>query len=67
MLELLLLVPWFIFGAYSFWFFFQAKTLQPLTLNELIILCKLQKQQTGCDAPISKVEPIIRACSHENV
>ena len=66
MLDLLVWSLWFIFGAYSFWFLFQAKTLEPLTLDELVILWKLHKQQAGCDAPISKLEPIIRTSSHEN-
>lgn len=50
MLDLLLCSVWFIFGAYSFWFFTQAKTFQPLTLNDLALTWKLHKQQTGCKA-----------------
>jgi len=52
-------------GAYSFWSFTQAKKFQPLTLDELVILCKLHKQQTECDASISKVEPIINTQLNE--
>jgi len=67
MLDLLLWIFWFILGANSFWFFTQAKKLRPLTLDELVILWKLHKQQTECDAPISKMEPIINTQSYEFV
>lgn len=50
MLDLLLLGSWFILGAYSFWFFTKAKTLQPLTLDDLALTWKLHKLQTGCQA-----------------
>jgi len=66
MLELLVLFPWLIFGAYCFWFFFQAKTLEPLTLDELVILWKLHKQEARCNAPISQLEPIVLAGSQKN-
>lgn len=48
MLDLLLWGSWFILGAYSFWFFFKAKTFQSLTLEDLALTWKLHKQQTGC-------------------
>ena len=41
---------WLILGAYSVWFFFRAKTFQPLTLDDLALTWKLHKQQTGCTA-----------------
>jgi hypothetical protein len=50
MLDLLMLGSWLIFGGYSFWYFFQAKTFQPLTLDDLALTWKLHKQQTGCNA-----------------
>jgi len=50
MLDLLVWAFWFILGAYSFWFFSQAKTFQPLTLDDLALTWKLHKQQTGCKA-----------------
>jgi hypothetical protein len=50
-LTLLLWAFWFIFGAYSFWFFSKAKTIQPLALDDLALIWKLHKQQTGCTAP----------------
>ena len=50
MLELLIWAFWFLFGAYSFWFFTQAKTFQPLTLDDLALTWKMHKQQTGCTA-----------------
>ena len=51
MLDLLVWGFWFIFGAYSFWFFTQAKTLQSLTLDDLALTWQIHKQQTGCTAP----------------
>lgn len=59
MLGVLVWVVWFVLGAYVFWFFFHAKTLQPLVFDELVILWKLHKQQTRCNVPISKVEPLL--------
>lgn len=50
MLDLLVWAFWFIFGAYSFWVFTQAKTYEPLTLDHLALSWKLHKQQTGCKA-----------------
>lgn len=67
MLDLLLWILWFIFGAYSFWFFTQAKKLQPLTFDELVLLWKLHKQEAHCDASIPKVEPIMNKHQHEFV
>jgi len=55
---MLVWVVWFALGAYIFWFAFYAKTLQPLTY-ELVILWKLHKQQTRCNVPISKVQPLL--------
>jgi hypothetical protein len=67
MLDLLLYLLWFAFGAYSAWFFTQAKKLQPITLDELVILWKLHRLHEGCDAPISKVEAVIEPHSDEFV
>ncbi len=50
MLELLMLAFWFILGGYSSWFLFGARTLQPLTLDNLALTWKLHKQETGCKA-----------------
>jgi len=57
LLALLLLGSWLILGAYSFWFFFKAKTLQPLSLDDLALTWKLHKQQTGCKA--SRIHSLI--------
>ena len=48
MLEILLCLFWFVFGAYSFWFISRAKTTQPLTLDDVAVMWKLHKHQTGC-------------------
>lgn len=57
MLSLLMVSSWLVLGAYSFWFFFKAKTFQPLTLNDLALMWKLHKQQTGCTA--SRIHSLI--------
>jgi len=67
MLDLVLWVVWFIFGAYCSWFFTRAKKLQPITLDELVILWKLHRLHGKCDVPISRVEAIIDPHSDEFV
>ena len=42
---------WIALGAYTLWYFFGAKTIQPLSLDALAITWKLHKKQTGCTAP----------------
>lgn len=65
MLDLIMCIFWFIFGAYSFWFFARAKKLESLTLDDLVILWKIHKQQAGCNVPLSKVKPIVNNRSNE--
>ena len=65
MLDVLMWIFWFVFGAYSFWFVTRAKKRQPLTLDDLVILWKIHKQQARCSAPLSKVKPIIDPRSNE--
>ena len=36
---------------YVFWYFFEAKTSAPLTLDDLALAWKLHKKQTGCTVP----------------
>lgn len=50
LLYLLLLGFWLTFAFYFFWYFFMAKTLQPLTWDNLALTWRLHKQQTGCTA-----------------
>jgi len=50
MLDLIVWAFWFVFGVYSFWFVTKAKTLQPVTLNDLALTWKMHKLQTGCTA-----------------
>lgn len=42
---------WLTLAVYSFWYFFIAKTFQPLTLDDLALSWRLHKQETGCTAP----------------
>jgi len=58
-------ISWFLLGAYGFWFLTRAKTSQPLTLDELVILWKIHKKQARCKAPLSKMKPIIDSRSNE--
>ena len=41
---------WLTFAVYGFWYFFVAKTFQPLTLDDLALTWRLRKQQAGCTA-----------------
>jgi hypothetical protein len=50
LLELLLLCFWLALAVYCFWYFFLAKTFQPLTLDDLALMWRLHKLQTGCTA-----------------
>ena len=50
LLGLLLGGFWLALAVYCFWYFFLAKTLQPLTLDDLALMWQLHKQQTGCKA-----------------
>jgi len=50
LLYLLILGFWLTFAVYGFWYFFIAKTFQPLTLDDLALTWRLHKQQIGCTA-----------------
>ena len=41
---------WLALGAYVLWFLFKAKTVQPLTLDDLALTWKVHKKQKGCSA-----------------
>ena len=64
-LDVLMWVLWFVVGGYSFWLITRAKRSQSLTLDELVILWKIHKQQARCSAPLSRVKPIIDPRSNE--
>jgi len=65
MLDVLMWILWFALGVYGFWLVTRAKRLHPLTLDELVILWKIHKQQAGCNAPLSRLKPIIDSRSKE--
>ena len=48
LLGFLLLGFWLALPVYCFWYFFLAKTVQPLTLDDLALIWKLHKLHTGC-------------------
>jgi hypothetical protein len=50
LLGLLLGGFWAALAVYCVWYFFLAKTLQPLTLDDLALMWRLHKQQAGCKA-----------------
>ena len=50
LLYLLLWGFWVTFAVYCFWYFFMAKTFQPLTWDNLALTWRLHKQETGCKA-----------------
>ena len=41
---------WLSFVAYMLWYVFRAKEFQPLTLDDLGLLWRIHKHQTGCKA-----------------
>ena len=41
---------WVALAVYCFWYFFLAKTFQPLTLDDLALMWQLHKRQAGCKA-----------------
>ena len=50
LLEMLMWGSWFALTVYVLWFFFMAKTSQPLDLDNLALTWKLHKQKAGCTA-----------------
>ncbi|MCJ7430405.1 hypothetical protein MUO83_04220 [Candidatus Bathyarchaeota archaeon] len=48
MLEELVFGFWFALGVYVSWYVFKAKDFQPLTLDDLALIWKLHKHQSGC-------------------
>jgi hypothetical protein len=50
LLDLLIWGFWLTLAGYGFWYFFVAKTFQPLSLDDLALSWHLHKQQTGCTA-----------------
>lgn len=65
MIDLIMWVLWFMFGGYCVWFLIRARKSEPLTLDDLVVLWKIHRQQSGCNAPLSKVEPIVNPRSNE--
>jgi len=63
LLGFLLVGFWLALAVYCFWYFFLAKTVQPLTLDELALIWRLHKQQTGCKS--SRIHSLLE--SNKNV
>ena len=49
-LFILMVVSWLVLGVYGSWFFFKAKTLQPMSYEDLFLTWKLHRQQAECEA-----------------
>ena len=49
---------WLALAAYVLWFLFKAKTVQPLTLDDLALTWKVHKKQKGCNA--SRIHSLIK-------
>jgi len=58
LLELLTLGFWATLAAYIVWYLFRAKTVQPLTLDDLALTWKVHKKQKGCTA--SRINSLIK-------
>jgi hypothetical protein len=65
MLDVLMWFLWVLMGGYSLWFLTRAKKSQALTLDELVMLWRIHKQQARCKAPLSKLEPILNPRSSD--
>ena len=48
MFEEIMFGLWLALGAYVTWYVFKAKEYQPLALDDLALIWKLHKRQTGC-------------------
>jgi hypothetical protein len=57
LLEMLIGGFWLALAVYCFWYFFLAKTFQPLTLEDLALMWRLHKLQAGCKA--SRIHSLI--------
>jgi hypothetical protein len=49
---------WTALISYVLWFIFKAKTVQPLTLDDLALTWKVHKQQSGCKS--SRIHGLIK-------
>jgi hypothetical protein len=49
---------WMALVAYVLWYFFKAKTVQPLTLDDLALTWRVHKQRDGCNA--SRIHGMIK-------
>jgi hypothetical protein len=58
LLYVLVFSCWTALVVYVVWFIFKAKTVQPLTLDDLALTWKVHKQQTGCTA--SRIHGLIK-------
>lgn len=57
-IETLAIVALVVFGAYCYWYFCVAKTVQPLKKNEVDLMWKLHKKQTECAG--SQIKELLR-------
>jgi hypothetical protein len=58
LLALLVSGFWATLVAYLLWYIFKAKTVQPLTLDDLALTWKVHKQRDGCNA--SRIHSMIK-------
>ena len=65
MLDVFVCVSWFLLGGYSLWLLTRAKKPQQLSLDELVLLWKIHKQQARCNTPLSRMKPIMDPHSKE--
>jgi hypothetical protein len=58
LLELFMVGCWILLVVYVLWFMFKAKTVQPLTIDDLALTWRVHKQQKGCTA--SRINSLIK-------
>ena len=58
LLELFMVGCWIFLVVYVLWFMFKAKTVQPLTIDDLALTWRVHKKQKGCNA--SRINSLIK-------
>ena len=65
MLEIMMIGSFALLGVYSIWYFFKAQTYQALTLDELALMWKAHKHDSGCKA--THIETLLDVPRRESV
>jgi hypothetical protein len=50
MLDIVMFGAWAVLTAYILWYLFKAKTVQPLTIDDLALTWRVHKNKSGCNS-----------------